>query len=150
MKNKRNKLSTRCPKKSKNKNNKNCNIYILCLDTTAFHLLLSFSYLFPFRATSPLLLSHFLCPFFFSPSFIFRSAIPLSLSFLLILLLLFPNVMFIPPSSYRYYYQLLTFHTFSSSPLPLSLLFCSIPIISFLFSSCFYLTILRLLLDTFR
>ena len=110
-----------------------------------FHLIL-----FPSSVTSLLLLSHFLCPFFFSPFFIFRSAIPLALSFLLILLLLFPNVMFIPPSFYRQYYQLLTFHTFSSSPLPLSLLFCFIPIISFRFSSCFYLTILRLLLDIFR
>ena len=108
------------------------------------------SYSFSIECYKPLLLHHFLCPFFFSPFFIFRSALSLSLSFLLILLLLFPNIMFIPPSSYRHYYQLLTFHTFSSSPLPLSLLFCFIPIISFRFSSCFYLTILRLLLDIFR
>ena len=76
-----------------------------------FHLIL-----FPSSARSPLLLHHFLCPFFFSPFFIFRSALPLSLSFLLILLLLFPNVMFIPPSSYRHYsYYFLFSSTFVSS-----------------------------------
>ena len=130
---------------------KYCNFhYSYFLISLDILLTIYFSYFSSFSFSFPLLLSHFLCPFFFSPSFFTRSALPLSLSFLLILLLLFPNVMFIPPSSYRHYYQLLILHTFSSSPLPVSLLFCFIPIISFRFSSCFYLTILRLLLDIFR